>query len=469
MTKKNKKAGWVEDVTFIFEECARIQALIAATPPGEYRNLPRSEVTGDLPHPSGRGTLICGAEAARRIHRLADEALSHSDAAGTIESIEVRKALRRTLVDRFLKDRLPIDEPSVEKAMGTAVKFAKRARQNTVHYFPCRLMLVAKPESFSIGPVTFMTTDEFNRRMANKFDGYVRGDGSKKDTKLEELLSADARHYYDGFTWIAEVKVLGCDAKTSKMRGKLAVTAALNFIHVIFGAYYTDRMAVGGPRMADDNRAHIVMDEKGVIDISCSRSPTSAVGFHEGWEKLFEKETAPLMISSAGKALETLTNPVVKHTMRSRITDSVGWFGDAVREQSPAAKIVKALTALEALVMTGERDDITSILSERAAAMCFDPERDKSFDDVRQRLRDAYDARSSLSHGSLSPFDPEVTARAPECLYWAERAIGGALVLFESHGLFDRLLTQKQLAIGLSRLIDAAKGLSAEREAAAPS
>jgi hypothetical protein len=174
------------------------------------------------------------------------------------------------------------------------------------------------------------------------------------------------------------------------------------------------------------------------------------------------------MARSAGKSLETLTTPAVKHAMRSRITNAVGWFGDAVREQSPPAQIVKALTALEALAMTGEHGDITSILSARAAALCFDPERDKSFDDVRQRLRDAYDTRSSLTHGSLSPFDPEVTARAPECLYWAERAIGGALVLFESHGMFDRLLTQKQLAIGLSRLIDAAKGLSAEREAAAP-
>jgi hypothetical protein len=104
---------------------------------------------------------------------------------------------------------LPIDEPNVEKAMATAIKFAKRARQDTVHYFPCRLMLVAKPESVSIGPVMFMTTDEFNRRMANKFDDYVRGEGSKKDTTIEELLSTDARHYYDGFTWVAEVKVFG--------------------------------------------------------------------------------------------------------------------------------------------------------------------------------------------------------------------------------------------------------------------
>jgi len=36
-----------------------------------------------------------------------------------------------------------------------------------------------------------------------------------------------------------------------------------------------------------------------------------------------------------------------------------------------------------------------------------------------------------------------------------------ALVLSESHGLFDRPLSRKQLADGLSRLIDAAKDLSA--------
>jgi len=78
--------------------------------------------------------------------------------------------------------------------------------------------------------------------------------------------------------------------------GQLAVTAALNFIHVIFGSYHMDRMMVGGPRMENDRRAHITIKQDGNVDVSCSSSATSAVGFHEGWEALLERETAPLLI-----------------------------------------------------------------------------------------------------------------------------------------------------------------------------
>jgi hypothetical protein len=281
--------------------------------------------------------------------------------------------------------------------------------------------------------------------------------------KIEEGLLEDARHYYDGFTWVGQVEILNCDAGVSKIRGQLAVTAALNFIHVIFSSYHTDRMMVGGPRMENDRRAHITIKQDGNVDVSCSWSATSAVGFHEGWEALLERETAPLLISAAGKAIEPITNPIIKRPLATRLTDAVGWFGDAVREESPAAQIVKAVTALEALVMTGEHIEIASEVSARAAALCFDPERDGTFEEVNTEMLHAYDMRSRLAHGSLSPFDAEVTQYAPQCLYWAERAIGGALVLFESHGLLDRDLSSRQLKDGMRRLVEAAKQLSDEK------
>jgi hypothetical protein len=121
---------------------------------------------------------------------------------------------------------------------------------------------------------------------------------------------------------------------------------------------------------------------------------------------------------------------------------------------------VKAVTALEALTMTGEREEIAAEVSARAAGLCFDPERDGSFEEVNKEMSSAYDMRSRLAHGSLSPFDSEVTQYVPQCLYWAERAIGGALVLFESYGLLDRDLSRKQLKEGMARLIEAAKQLS---------
>ena len=33
----------------------------------------------------------------------------------------------------------------------------------------------------------------------------------------------DARHYYEGSTWVGQVEVKNCDTSTSKMRGQLAV------------------------------------------------------------------------------------------------------------------------------------------------------------------------------------------------------------------------------------------------------
>jgi hypothetical protein len=57
--KPNKQAVWVEDLNFVFGECARVDKLIANTPPGGFKNLPRTDVTGDLPHPSGRGNMVC--------------------------------------------------------------------------------------------------------------------------------------------------------------------------------------------------------------------------------------------------------------------------------------------------------------------------------------------------------------------------------------------------------------------------
>jgi hypothetical protein len=65
--------------------------------------------------------------------------------------------------------------------------------------------------------------------------------------------------------------------------------------------------------------------------------------------------------------------------------------------------------------------------------------------------------RSRLAHGSLSPFDPDVVAFAPACLHRIEQAICWGLGLFESHGLFDRELTNRQLAEGLDRRISFAQ------------
>jgi hypothetical protein len=194
MPAPNKKDGWVEDVAFTRSECERIINFLAATTPFyDLRQLPKADIYGELPHPSGRGDMLCGSAAAQRVKRLAEQALQHSDAVGTLETGRVHRALRKIIVERFFKDQLPVDVPHVEKAISAAVKAAKRDRADTTHFFPCRLMYAGDPDTFVVGPVTFVTVARFNRQMAEKFDAYVRRDGAPLETEIDEGLLADAR------------------------------------------------------------------------------------------------------------------------------------------------------------------------------------------------------------------------------------------------------------------------------------
>jgi hypothetical protein len=448
----------------VLAECVRIYDLLRETKPADFKHLPRKDMGGSLPDPSGSGDMICGLEAERRVWGLAQQALEQSDAVGTLETKRVYRALSQIIVDRFVKEQMPVDTRQVDKALSAAVRAAKHDRQDIVHFIPCRLMYAGKPNSFEIGPVPFQTRSTFNEGMATHFESYVRNDSEPFRIELNKGLLADARHYYDGFTWVAKVKVLNCDEETSGKRAELAVLGAVNVLHILFGSYHTERMYVAGPRMADDRRACLILDSSGELHVSVSSSATSAVGFQEGWDTLLKDEGAAFALRGAAKALESFVNPAIKRPMGMRLADAAAWFGDAVREASPAAQIVKGVTGLEALVMTDEQKEIASTLSARAAAIAYHPQENKSFLALESELGEAYDKRSQLVHGSLSPFDPEVDEYAPACLHLVEQVICAGLILFESQGLLETPATTKELGRGFDKIVEWAKAHSANRD-----
>jgi hypothetical protein len=55
------------------------------------------------------------------------------------------------------------------------------------------------------------------------------------------------------------------------------------------------------------------------------------------------------------------------------------------REESPAAQIIKAVTALERLVLTSEQEEIKKTVSQRGAAIRYHPVDSKTFEDFRER------------------------------------------------------------------------------------
>jgi hypothetical protein len=349
---------------------------------------------------------------------------------------------------------------AVEDAVEAALKEASRSCVDLLYYIPCRLMTIKEPNTIGIGPVTLYTREVFEEKAAPLFEQYVSCRENKGHRGACELLASRARHHYEGFTWVAEVRIFACDPATSRERADLAARATLDVLHLLLGAECTGRMYVGGPRLPDDPRAILVVDAEGHLDVSCSHDVTSEAGFGESLKDFFERKDVTSLIAAAGKAMEPLVDPNIRRPLGLRMVEAWAWFGDAAREQSNAARIVKATNALERLLATMERErkdgGVTKAFSRRGAAVSYGAE---TFDELEKQFRDAYDLRSRLTHGFSSPFDPEVNENALAIMRLARRALCCALGLFEQRRLFDRIESDVELPQWLDALAEETRTL----------
>jgi hypothetical protein len=446
-------------IGFVLSECLRFDEITKNKNPNEWiEEISRVDLASDLLLTNGRH-IMCGKEALVRLYRLATLALRDSDAVGTVEAERVYKALKRLVTLWFIEEQRPHDAAQSEPVLEAALAEARAARLDRTHFVPCRLMFAKTPVAFQIGPVKFQTVASFHEAMQTHYAAYSASEDAPEKQEICELLLSDARHYYDGFGWVAEVRILNCDPATSKKRALLAVTAALDVIHLLFAAYHTSRMTVGGPRMPNDRRAHIHLDDNGSFDVSCSSASTSAVGFEAGWETFLERPDVASLLQIANKTLEPLVNPSVQRPLAIRLVDAAAWFGDAVREQSDAARIVKASNALEHVLTTGERRGLTKLITQRAAAVCFAVHGEGSFKELLEQFQDFYRLRSDLVHGSLSPFDPEVEERCSLSLQLAGNALCSAFLFFQSQKLLEQSETNEQLAKTFKQLVSWAESV----------
>jgi hypothetical protein len=163
-----------------------------------------------------------------------------------------------------------------------------------------------------------------------------------------------------------------------------------------------------------------------------------------------------------------MTDPDLVRPLGLRFTEAVSWYGQAVRETSAAASIIKAVTALERLVTVQKGTSTTRVVTERNAAMSYDPRDNDRLDDLIAKMESIYDLRSRLAHGTLSPFDREVRNRRFEVLKLAERSLINGLGFLDMDGAFDKTLSRAQVTGTLDNLINWARSVDAVKAAVEP-
>ncbi|PAV68051.1 hypothetical protein WR25_02503 [Diploscapter pachys] len=434
------KEKLVEDAKFVVSECIRFQELVNL---GSFKTIERIDHMASLPHPKGYGEMICGAAAAKIITRFAQEAAERGGLSKRVTLDNVRKKLAELFVLRFFKEKRDIDTKQIDRLFNSTVKASKTFVESITHLIPCHLMNSKEPESFTLGPVKFHNRLSITRKiLSNRTTNTCSKDTDQG--RHERYLLVKAIRYYRNFRWVAEVTISECDRPTSGRVAEEAVTSALNCLHLLLGVANSSRMQLGGLDVKGDSRAKLSIGKNGVLDPSLSFAYMGEVTYRDGWSEMLSTPRTLYWKNIFDVALEVTTDPDCDRPISRRFIDAAQWFGEAARDTSQATKIVKYVTSLERMLMTEERDDISSLVSQRVAALCFSPEvrREKWLN----RTRAAYDLRSRLVHGSISPAALDLDEGAFNAGQVAEMALTRAIEAFGVEGLRHGRLKSDQLA-----------------------
>ncbi|MNQ75403.1 hypothetical protein D3C85_901990 [compost metagenome] len=435
------KEALVKDARFVVSECARIQVLINR---GDLKSIGRLDHMASLPHPGGRGEMVCGAAAAAIITSFAKEAAERGGLSKRVSLANVRKELATLFVLRFFKEEREIETKQIDRLLSSTAKACQKYLEDITHFIPCHLMSAKDPSFFTLGAVTFHNKTSMARRVLNR-GGLSKGlEKTDEQEKHKRSLLVRALRYYRNFRWVAEVTIPKCDGPTSSRLAEEAVTASLNCLHLLLGVGNTSRMQLGGVNINGDSRAKLTIGRSGVLEPSLSFSYLGEVIYRDGWSEMLSEPRIIYFIKLFNAALEVTIDPDLDRPVSRRFIDAAQWFGEAARDVGSATKTVKYVTSLERLLMTDERDDIASLVSQRVAALCFSPE--VSRDEWFNRSKAAYDLRSRLVHGSISPASLDLDEGAANAASVAQMALTRAIEAFGEDDLRHGRLRSGQLA-----------------------
>ncbi|WP_205481308.1 HEPN domain-containing protein [Sphingomonas arenae] len=454
----NAKLHLVTDVEFIFGEVERFLELEKQW--FETKTAPDELVEAflwELPHPTdSKRRITCGRAAVERLDMLASLAAQRAGIRSQIEVRTMRDPLAKSLLRRFALEGRPIEIREVERSFSEAARIARRSLKTITHFVPCHLMVAESPDQFQIGPITFLSRTAFRRMMASRLWP------ARSENRSSYKFIRDVTQYYRTFGWVAEVTVPDCDSKSSENAALRAVTQALDCMHLLFGPSHTSRMVIGGPGVRRDCRGQFtVQNEK--VEFSASYSGLGEVGFADDWISMMDDHEAQEAVRLFGVALEMVVNPRLNRPISERFLDAVSWYGEAARERSAAAKVIKYVTSLERMLMTDEKDNITDLISRRIAAFCFDPSETGSLCNWEKKGQKLYGLRSKLVHGSISQRDERVAPGAWDAAEIGRAAILNALHAFGERGLRDEECTRVKVASWFNKVTRHAQSIASPR------
>ena len=385
-----------------------------------------------IPHPDGRGHLICGSLAWERFYRLAIRVIDFEpELARRVSTEQLRKIVVDVFTQLILKEHREVDLATAEQILMDAADIAKQSLQTTEHYLPCVLFLKGGPDEFKIGPVTFTRRIAFFKKHKQAFRRSVdksvrahiehvnktveqgfpreRAATSEQSELFVRKLQARAIKTYRNYPWIATVQITNCDQAISEEHAAKIIDVTLHVMRVFLGADHTKQLRLAWSRGDTLRTAGMWSDSNELIHVRTGSRSMGPVGFHN-WHEALTQSGEPDLLQVFGSALFQLADPAKPSQLHERFIDAINWFGDAATDPEASASVVKYTSAIERLLFGKYHDKHTKVFAHRVKLIlgvfnCDDGETQKNAIKV-------YNARSELLHGSSSPRNEKIREQA---------------------------------------------------------
>lgn len=463
----------IKDIEFIL---AKIRFFLEKSPEElkEHFKRNRWDALYLLPHPGRRGSLFYGQEAHHRFFLIARRYLSsQKDKASKIYLPEFTEALRREFSRRFLGSNAAqsnINRQNIERMLSSAYRKASSKFDSFTHYIPCSIVLHSKPEKFAVGPVQFMHKSAFKKEYGEEIEARRQAIAKEHEERCKEAISKGMKpenvatpeqskklsdqlvdgvnKFFGLYDWVGIIKIEECHPIVSRQRAILAVEAAINILKLLLGQRNSYKMRTAFEPGYAANTADLRRSSGGILEISLSwDSDANILG--DDWYQAVS-ETMGFYFRPAERALEAFLKVGQEMPLSRRFIDALAWYGDAVSESSAASKVVKYVSAMERMTVTGKEFDenkkersIAEIVTRRSAMLCHYPE--GNLKALFKEIKEIYECRSDILHGSLSPFDESISGMAERAEMYARILLLSGLAIFDLKGLEDPKFTDQRL------------------------
>lgn len=435
-----------EDFDFICAEIVRF----AKFTPADYKR-----VTAEDPHTffySLRGIegrmVIIGREASARLLAMAVRQLKlHPTFARRTTAAALQEKIRSEFSSRFLVEGQPTTNENIRGMLANARGKLEASFQTQRHFIPCSIFLSESVTRLPIGPVEFVKRETFMAEYEEQF-AELRGRYEKREPQNagaaaaagNSLTDCVTRHFND-FTWVAIVQVEPADDDRSYRKAAFLARSALNIIRLTYGRPYTYRMRTADERGRDAQSACLWLNPDGKFGYSFTLGGNDHVG-GGNWHDLIKDD--PPFYKLAKKTLSACAGFDDGPHLCVRFIEALAWFGDAVTEIDPAPRIVKLVTAIEEMTVTGKAPGVTKTVCTRAARWHQFQTKD-TFRTSYNHIEMLYDWRSKIVHGSVSPLDDALVAVSHEAEATVRLLLVTGLSFFEMLGLEDRRIDAAEL------------------------